>query len=192
MSTAKRIIGCAIVGLGHIAQVAVLPAFAHARRNSRLTAVVSGDRTKRREIAKRYRLDRAFNYGEFEECLRSDDDANGRAPPVARCDYCQKIHSHADERSATACRKFDLQGRRSCPSPVKAIERDVYLPAPSGWNKIHRRACAALRRSSGPPRPARGGANRRRHCSRCHPTARTAQLPRTWPPSTSSFTMVAR
>ena len=30
-----------VVGLGHIAQAAVLPAFAHARRNSQLTAVVS-------------------------------------------------------------------------------------------------------------------------------------------------------
>jgi predicted dehydrogenase len=28
----------AVVGLGHIAQIAVLPAFAHARRNSALTA----------------------------------------------------------------------------------------------------------------------------------------------------------
>ena len=32
-----------VVGLGHIAQVAMLPAFAHARRNSRLTALVSDD-----------------------------------------------------------------------------------------------------------------------------------------------------
>ena len=40
----------AVVGLGHIAQVAVLPAFAHARRNSKLVAVVSDDRTKRREM----------------------------------------------------------------------------------------------------------------------------------------------
>jgi hypothetical protein len=31
----------AVVGLGHIAQVAVLPAFAHARSNSQLTALVS-------------------------------------------------------------------------------------------------------------------------------------------------------
>jgi predicted dehydrogenase len=30
----------AVVGLGHIAQVAVLPAFVHARRNSRLVALV--------------------------------------------------------------------------------------------------------------------------------------------------------
>jgi predicted dehydrogenase len=50
--TSKRITRYAVVGLGHIAQAALLPAFAHARRNSRLTAVVSGDRTKRREIAK--------------------------------------------------------------------------------------------------------------------------------------------
>ena len=33
----------AVVGLGHIAQVAMLPAFAHAKRNSRLTALVSDD-----------------------------------------------------------------------------------------------------------------------------------------------------
>src|SRR5437868_6110818 len=59
-----------VVGLGHIAQVAVLPAFAHARRNSRLTAVVSGDRTKRRAITRRYRLEHAFSYDEFDECLR--------------------------------------------------------------------------------------------------------------------------
>jgi glucose-fructose oxidoreductase len=62
-----------VVGLGHIAQVAVLPAFAHARRNSQLTAIVSGDRTKRRELTRRYRLDHAFSYAEFEQCLRVVD-----------------------------------------------------------------------------------------------------------------------
>ena len=35
----------AVVGLGYIAQVAVLPAFRHAARNSRLAALVSGDPT---------------------------------------------------------------------------------------------------------------------------------------------------
>jgi glucose-fructose oxidoreductase len=63
----------AVVGLGHIAQVAVIPAFAHARRNSTLTAIVSGDRTKRRELARRYRLDHAFTYDEYDECLRAVD-----------------------------------------------------------------------------------------------------------------------
>jgi predicted dehydrogenase len=53
----------AVVGLGHIAQVAVLPAFTHAR-NSRLAALVSGDRTKLKELSRRYRPERAFSYDE--------------------------------------------------------------------------------------------------------------------------------
>ncbi len=61
----------AVVGLGHIAQVAVLPAFAHAR-NSQLAAVVSGDRAKRREIAGRYRV-AAFGYDDYEACLEQVD-----------------------------------------------------------------------------------------------------------------------
>ena len=51
-----------VVGLGHIAQVAVIPAFAHARRNSQLVAIVSSDRTKRREVARRYRIEHTFTY----------------------------------------------------------------------------------------------------------------------------------
>jgi predicted dehydrogenase len=59
----------AVVGLGHIAQVAVLPAFAHARRNSRLAAIVSRDAVKRREIARRYTLEGAFSYDDYDACL---------------------------------------------------------------------------------------------------------------------------
>jgi glucose-fructose oxidoreductase len=72
-SVKSPIIRYAVVGLGHIAQVAVIPAFAHARRNSQLVAIVSGDRTKRREIARRYRIDHAFSYDEFDDCLRQVD-----------------------------------------------------------------------------------------------------------------------
>ena len=63
----------AVVGLGHIAQVAVLPAFAHARRNSRLVSVVSSDRTKREELAKRYRLEQTYGYDDFDACLSEVD-----------------------------------------------------------------------------------------------------------------------
>jgi glucose-fructose oxidoreductase len=66
---ATRIVKYAVVGLGHIAQVAVLPAFAHARRNSTLVAIVSGDRTKRRKMARRYQVQHAFTYDEYDECL---------------------------------------------------------------------------------------------------------------------------
>src|SRR6185369_15146769 len=65
----------------------VLPAFAHARRNSRLTAVVSGDATKRRELAKRYRLDRTFDYGEFDECLRAVDAVYIALPNSMHAEY---------------------------------------------------------------------------------------------------------
>ena len=63
----------AVVGLGHIAQVAVLPAFAHARRNSELVALVSDDAEKRRALARRYRVPHAWSYEDYERCLQSGD-----------------------------------------------------------------------------------------------------------------------
>jgi predicted dehydrogenase len=77
----------AVVGLGHIAQVAVLPAFAHARRNSRLVAVVSGDRTKRRELARRYRLEHAFTYDEYDACLEQVDAVYIALPNSMHAEY---------------------------------------------------------------------------------------------------------
>ena len=53
----KGIVRYAVVGPGHIAQVAMLPAFAHARRNSRLTALVSDDRAKLKQLAERYNVE---------------------------------------------------------------------------------------------------------------------------------------
>ena len=63
----------AVVGQGYIAQAAVLPAFAHAKRNSRLVALVSGDQTKRRELGEMYGVDFTYSYEEYEECVRSGD-----------------------------------------------------------------------------------------------------------------------
>jgi predicted dehydrogenase len=85
--TAGRKIRYGVVGLGHIAQVAVVPAFAHARRNSELTAIVSGDRTKRREIAKRYRIEQAFTYEQYDECLRHVDAVYLALPNSMHAEY---------------------------------------------------------------------------------------------------------
>ncbi len=87
MSTSKRRIRYAIVGMGHIAQVAVLPAFAHARRNSQLAAIVSGDRTKRREIASRYHVDQVFDYDQFDDCLRLVDAVYIALPNSMHAEY---------------------------------------------------------------------------------------------------------
>ena len=60
----------AVVGLGHIAQVAVLPAFAHAE-NSELTALVSDDPEKLDKLGRKYKVAGRYSYEQFEECLGS-------------------------------------------------------------------------------------------------------------------------
>src|SRR6266566_786407 len=88
-SKSRGAIRYAVVGQGYIAQAAVLPAFAHAQRNSRLAAIVSGDRVKRRELAARYRIERTYDYDGYEECLASGEiDAMYIALPNSQhCDY---------------------------------------------------------------------------------------------------------
>jgi len=83
----SRIVRYAVVGLGHIAQVAVIPAFTHARRNSKLVSIVSGDRTKRREIATRYRVQHAFGYDEYDECLSRVDAVYIALPNSMHAEY---------------------------------------------------------------------------------------------------------
>ena len=85
----RRQVRYAVVGLGHIAQVAVLPAFGNARRNSRLAAVVSGDPVKRREVAARYGVQRAVPYEQYDALLASGEvDAVYIALPNSmHCEY---------------------------------------------------------------------------------------------------------
>lgn len=63
----------AVVGLGHIAQTAVLPAFEHASRNSELMALVSGNERKRRELGRRYGVRTLHDYEEFDDLLYSGE-----------------------------------------------------------------------------------------------------------------------
>jgi len=53
--------------LGHIAQAAVLPAFKHARRNSVLAALVSGEQKKLRTLGRRYAVERLCSYDQVDE-----------------------------------------------------------------------------------------------------------------------------
>jgi predicted dehydrogenase len=62
----------AVVGLGFISQLTVLPAFANARRNSRLVALVSGDTAKRRALGKMYGV-ATYSYDEYDALLASGD-----------------------------------------------------------------------------------------------------------------------
>jgi predicted dehydrogenase len=66
--TTSRRIRYAVVGLGHIAQVAVLPAFRNAK-NSELVALVSADQTKRYKLGKKYRINNVYSYEQYDQAL---------------------------------------------------------------------------------------------------------------------------
>ena len=61
----------AVVGLGHIAQYAILPAFENAHENSVLAALVSDDPVKLDAMAREYGVKHTFHYDEYETCLHS-------------------------------------------------------------------------------------------------------------------------
>jgi predicted dehydrogenase len=63
----------AVIGLGYIAQSAVLPAFAHARSNSKLAALVSGDDKKLKTLGRRYGVNTLVGYDDCEALLASGD-----------------------------------------------------------------------------------------------------------------------
>lgn len=59
----------AVIGAGNIAQMAVLPAFHHAKGNSELVALVSGDAEKRDELSRKYELELSGDYSNLERIL---------------------------------------------------------------------------------------------------------------------------
>src|SRR3954468_6587205 len=85
----------AVVGLGHIAQVAVLPAFAHAQ-NSELAALVSDDPEKLEKLGRRHKVKTRYIYDQYHQCLRNGDiDALFIALP-------NHLHRSYSERAARA------------------------------------------------------------------------------------------
>lgn len=116
----RRPIRYAVVGLGHIAQAAVLPAFAQARRNSTLVAVVSDDRTKRRELSQRYRLEHAFSYDQFEDCLSHVDAVYIALPNSMHAEYTIRA---AKAGVHVLCEKPMAVTVRECRQMIEACRR---------------------------------------------------------------------
>jgi len=116
----------AVVGLGWIAQQAMLPGFRNAR-NSKLTALVSGDQTKLKELSKRYPGARTYTYDRFDDCLASGEvDAVYIAVP-------NQLHREYAERASKAgvhvlCEKPMAVTAEDCESMIRvARENDVKL-----------------------------------------------------------------
>lgn len=62
----------AVIGLGHIAQSAVLPGFKNAK-NSELKALISGDPVKLKTLSKKYKVKLTFERNNFVDCLESGE-----------------------------------------------------------------------------------------------------------------------
>lgn len=122
-STNGRKLRYGIVGLGHIAQVAVLPAFEHAKKNSVLAAFVSDDQKKLKELGQHYGVDALYDYEHFDECLREAElDAVYIALP-------NNMHKDFAIRAAEAgvhilCEKPMAMNSDECVQMIEAADRN--------------------------------------------------------------------
>jgi predicted dehydrogenase len=118
----NRKIRDAVVGLGHIAQVAVLPAFKHAQ-NSQLAALVSDDPEKLKTLAKRYGVDLTFSYAEYDDCLKSGaiDAVYIALPNHLHAEYTIRA---ADARIHVLCEKPMAVTEKECRAMIRAAQRN--------------------------------------------------------------------
>lgn len=113
----------AVVGLGHIAQIAVLPAFEHAKKNSQLVALVSDDPTKLKEMGKLYGVENLYDYQHYDECLREAElDAVYIALP-------NNMHKEYAIRAAEAgvhvlCEKPMAMNSQECIDMIEACDKN--------------------------------------------------------------------
>jgi predicted dehydrogenase len=121
--TSKRV-RYAVVGLGHIAQVAILPAFANAT-NCELVAVVSDDPKKRDQISKKYQLEKAYSYDQYDEALSQCDAVYLALPNHLHRQYAVRA---AQAKVHVLCEKPMAVTAEECEAMIQATkENDVKL-----------------------------------------------------------------
>src|SRR4051812_41683426 len=88
MVRSERKIRYGVVGLGWFAHAAILPAYANARDNSELVALVSGDVDKAGALAEKYQVP-VYHYDQYDNLLRSGqlDAVYIALPNAMHCDY---------------------------------------------------------------------------------------------------------
>jgi predicted dehydrogenase len=109
----------AVVGLGNIAQTAVLPAFRHAGEECELVALVSSDETKLAELSKEYGVEHCGGYDDLERIL---DEATVDAVYLA---VPNTLHRALTERCARArthvlCEKPMAMTSADCEAMIRA------------------------------------------------------------------------
>lgn len=117
---AKGRVRYAVVGLGYISQIAVLPAFRNARQNSTLAALVSSDAKKLKVLGRRYGVDTLCSY---DDLLQSGQvDAVYIATP-------NSLHKDFTIRAAEAgihvlCEKPLADTPEACRAMIEACEQN--------------------------------------------------------------------
>ncbi len=119
--SASRKVRYAVVGLGHISQVAVLPAFKSAK-NSELVALVTGDPAKQKVLSRKYSVDSVYSYEQYDECLSHDVDAVYIAlPNHLHCEYAVRA---ANAGVHVLCEKPLAVTGRECRQMIHAAEKN--------------------------------------------------------------------
>jgi predicted dehydrogenase len=119
----KRVLRYAVVGLGYISQIATLPGFRNARRNSRLTALVSGDEKKLKLLGRRYGIDNLFHYEDYDQLLESGEiDAVYIALPNSM--HCEYTVRAANAGIHVLCEKPLADTPEQCREMIEACERN--------------------------------------------------------------------
>jgi predicted dehydrogenase len=120
------VVAWAVVGQGHFAQTAILPAFAHAK-NARLVAIFSDDDEKKDELRRAYGVEHALGYEQFDDFLRSG------AVQAVYIALPNHLHCEYTVRAARAgvhvlCEKPMAVDERECREMIAACEAsDVRL-----------------------------------------------------------------
>jgi predicted dehydrogenase len=120
MNRSRNKVRYAVVGLGHIAQVAVLPAFKTAR-NSELYALVSGDPEKLRKIGRKYNIAHRYPYDEYSRALSNVDAVYLAVPNHLHCEYAVRA---AAAGVHVLCEKPMAPTSRECREMIEAANRN--------------------------------------------------------------------
>ena len=119
-TSSKKKIRYAVVGLGHIAQVAVLPAFRNTH-DSELFALVSGDPTKLKKLGKKYSIEHLYSYEDYSRVLSNVDAVYLALPNHLHCEYAVRA---AAAGVHVLCEKPMAVTSEDCRAMIKAARQN--------------------------------------------------------------------
>lgn len=122
----QRKLRYAVVGLGYISQVAVLPAFAHSAKNSVLAALVSDDPYKLKKLSKKYEVELTYSYDDYDECLEEVDAVYIALPNNMHREYAVRatragVHVLCEKPMAITEKECEAMIRESAVNRIKLM-----------------------------------------------------------------------